>query len=230
MAIVLAIGDTHCPGMREDYVPFLVNTAKKYKVTRVVHIGDLVDNHTISYHETNKKKRDGDKEGEKAELQIKQLTDAFPEVDLMLGNHDVLPDRKAQTFGIPDRFIRSFRDQWKLPKGWKIHERWDELIIDGVIYCHGDTSPCAGFAPLAKAKARGRSLVCGHYHSMGGFLPFAHREKMIFGMATGCGIEWKDPLFSYGANLTTKPIIGCGVVDGGQDFFFRAMPLKSKRV
>ena len=52
MSRVLVIGDTHFPFVREDYLPFLVDTYNKYDCDTVVHIGDVVDNHGISYHET----------------------------------------------------------------------------------------------------------------------------------------------------------------------------------
>ena len=53
MARVLIIADTHCPGMRQGYVDFLKRVADRHAVTRVVHIGDLVDWASISFHEKN---------------------------------------------------------------------------------------------------------------------------------------------------------------------------------
>jgi len=43
MARVLILGDTHCPGMRTGYVDFLKRVPDSYSISRVVHIGDLVD-------------------------------------------------------------------------------------------------------------------------------------------------------------------------------------------
>jgi len=51
MARVLIIGDTHCPGMRQGYVDFLNRVADAHGVNRVVHIGDLVEWASISFHE-----------------------------------------------------------------------------------------------------------------------------------------------------------------------------------
>jgi hypothetical protein len=51
MARLLVIGDTHCPGMRRGYVDFLQRVAETHDVDRVVHIGDLVDWASISFHE-----------------------------------------------------------------------------------------------------------------------------------------------------------------------------------
>ncbi len=51
MARVLIIADTHCPGMRRGYIDFLKRIADDYAVNRIVHIGDLVDWASISFHE-----------------------------------------------------------------------------------------------------------------------------------------------------------------------------------
>ena len=48
---VLVIGDTHLPFEHKDYLAFCQRIHKAFKCTDVVHIGDLVDNHSISYHE-----------------------------------------------------------------------------------------------------------------------------------------------------------------------------------
>ena len=50
---VLVIGDTHCPAMLDGYIPFLKKIHKKHGCGRVVHIGDLVDWNSISFHEKN---------------------------------------------------------------------------------------------------------------------------------------------------------------------------------
>ena len=62
MSRVLVIGDTHAPCMREDYVPFLKKIHKKYNCNKVVHIGDLVDWHSISYHPSAPSLKDSEKE------------------------------------------------------------------------------------------------------------------------------------------------------------------------
>jgi len=51
MARVLAVGDCHCPGMRRGYVDFLKRVADTHSTDRVVHMGDMVDWASISYHE-----------------------------------------------------------------------------------------------------------------------------------------------------------------------------------
>ena len=54
MEATLVIGDTHCPAMlrskRKNYIDHLLMVYEKYDCSHVVHIGDLVDNHALSYH------------------------------------------------------------------------------------------------------------------------------------------------------------------------------------
>ena len=50
---VLIIGDTHCPFDMDTYIDFLEDTYAKYRCNRVVHIGDELDHHYSSYHETD---------------------------------------------------------------------------------------------------------------------------------------------------------------------------------
>ena len=48
---VLVIGDTHAPCVHKDYIQFLKKIEKKHQCNRVVHIGDIVDWNSISFHE-----------------------------------------------------------------------------------------------------------------------------------------------------------------------------------
>ena len=50
---VLVIGDVHAPFERKDYLQFCKDTYKKYNCNTVVFIGDIIDSHYSSYHETD---------------------------------------------------------------------------------------------------------------------------------------------------------------------------------
>ncbi len=68
---VLVIGDTHCPFDLDTYLDFLVDTYNAYNCNRVIHIGDEIDNHYSSYHETD---ADGLGGGDELDLAIKRLS------------------------------------------------------------------------------------------------------------------------------------------------------------
>ena len=48
---VLIIGDSHLPFEHRNYLEFCKGIQQRCKCKKVVHIGDFVDNHAISYHE-----------------------------------------------------------------------------------------------------------------------------------------------------------------------------------
>ena len=50
---ILIIGDIHAPFNLESYLSFCRIQQEKFKCGRVIFIGDLIDNHYSSYHETD---------------------------------------------------------------------------------------------------------------------------------------------------------------------------------
>ena len=50
---VLVISDTHFPYQHKDTVDFLKEIKSKYKPDRIIHIGDELDYHAISFHPTD---------------------------------------------------------------------------------------------------------------------------------------------------------------------------------
>lgn len=137
MSRVLIIADTHCPGMRRGYVDFLKRVADDYAVNRVVHIGDLVDWASISYHEKSPSLTNATSEYGRAKRQVASLSRAFPDADWLIGNHDALTERQAITAGLPTQLLRDYRDMWEVD--WVVHPRFAKLLIDGVVYSHGDS-------------------------------------------------------------------------------------------
>jgi len=226
MATVLVIGDTHCPGMRRGYVEFLKRVADRYGVNRVVHIGDLVDWASISFHEKSPGLHNALQEFENAKRQVAQLSRAFPKADWMIGNHDALTERQAVTVGLPPQLLRDYADVWELD--WKAHPRFTKCMIDGVVYSHGDSGKGGQHAAYAQAKDNFRSTVIGHYHSQAGVRWWANNEFRVFGMSVGCGIDIGRLQFEYGRRIVAKPILGCGVVINGQRAVFEPWLLKSR--
>ena len=220
---VLVIGDTHCPCMRDDYVEFLKHIYEWWECDRVVHIGDLVDNCALSFHLKKPHQKDVIKEYDEAIDQIALLSEAFPKVDLLLGNHDALPYRWADEVGIPVEMLLDFAGMFRLPKGWKVHRRYSQLVIDDVIYQHGDRGKGGQFAAHKNALTEFRSVVQGHHHSQAGASFAANKHARIFGMQVGCGVDWEHHQMEYGVKYSQKPILGCGVVIDGNTPIFEPM-------
>jgi predicted phosphodiesterase len=208
---VLVIGDTHIPFEHKGYLKFCQEVQKKHKCGTVVHIGDLVDNHSISYHEHDPDLWSPTHEMELSDDILQKWFRAFPEVKLTRGNHDCLVDRKAKTIGLPKRCFKPYRDIWELPDGW---EDEFKFTIDGVIYEHG-TGVSGKLAHLNKAINNRASTVIGHCHSFAGISFTASPLDCIFGMNVGCGINAKLLAFAYGKDFPHKPIVSCAVVERG---------------
>jgi metallophosphoesterase superfamily enzyme len=203
---VLVIGDLHTPFDYEPYFDHCVAVFDKYECNRVVFIGDIIDNHYSSYHET-----DADGKGGKDELDlaIKHLArwyKSFPDADITIGNHDRMVMRKAQTSAIPTRWIRDYIEVLETPR-WNFVDR---VVYDNVQYIHGE----GGVARTRAAKDQ-MSTVQGHLHTK------CFTEWLIgvgsksFAMQVGCGIDKDSYAMGYAKNFGT-PAIGCGVVLSGK--------------
>ena len=219
---VLIIGDTHLPFVHKHYLDFCKEIQARVKCGTVVHIGDLVDNHAISYHEHHPSGRSPADEMAEADKLLKGYWfKAFPKLKLCRGNHDRLVDRKAKTAGLPERAFKPFRQIWDLPAGW---EDSTCFIIDDVEYTHGTlTGPNAH---IGHATHNRQSTVIGHTHSTGAINYLVSNKDRIFGMNVGCGIDRNTYAFEYGRDFCKKPVLGCGVVtDQGKFCQFFPMDL-----
>lgn len=206
---ILVIGDTHIPFEHPNYLDFCIRIFKQLKCTDVVHIGDLVDNHAISYHEHDPNGWSPADEMAATDKILKKWYKAFPSLKLCRGNHDSLHDRKGKTVGLPQRCFKDFRDIWQLPSGWK-----DDFsfVIDGVKFLHG-TGYSGRMAHLQAAIDNRMNCVIGHLHSTAGIEYSSNDVDCIWGLNVGCGIDKTAYAFSYGKDFKLKPIISCGVVE-----------------
>jgi predicted phosphodiesterase len=208
----LIIGDTHEPFCKEGYLEFCKRVQIEYNCGTVVHIGDLVDNHAVSYHDHDP---DGRSPGDEFKLALDNCDKwykAFPEVFICIGNHDRLPFRKAFTAGLPKNWLKSYQEMFNSPKGWK----WDFVHkLNGVIFQHG-TGLSGEMAAINAARENRQSTVIGHLHTVCNTRFLASHKDLIFGMSVGCGIDHSKYAFAYGKENTRKPVLSCGVVINGK--------------
>ena len=204
----MVIGDTHSPFCHKDYLAFCKRIHKSFKCRRVVHIGDLVDNHSISFHTHDPDGRSPADEMEQVDVELKPWFKAFPEVYICRGNHDNLVDRKSKHVGLPSRAFKNFRDIWNLPDKWHDSFEWE---FDGVLYKHG-TGYSGKFGHVQAAIDARQSCVIGHLHSSAGVEYIANSKQVMFGMNVGSGIDRKSYAMAYGKDFRRKPILSCGIV------------------
>ena len=201
---VLIISDTHIPYHVPELMEFLKLLKKKYKPDRVIHIGDEVDKHAMSFHDSDP---DLPSAGDELKLSIpviKQLEKMFPKMDLLDSNHGSLVFRRAYKHGIPKAYIKKYNDFLQVGKGWKWH---DDLVIDTplgkVYFCHGKSPDI-----LKLAQSMGMSCVSGHYHSLMGVRWFGNSLGLYYGLQVGCMIDSKSLAFRYNKVQKARPIIG----------------------
>jgi len=186
---VLAIGDLHAPFTLKKYLRFCKNVDRRCGCNQVVFIGDLVDNHYSSYHETDPDGFSAGDELDRAITEIRKWYRAFPEAYVCIGNHDRIVHRKAYSAGISRRWVRDYGEMFDAP-GWKFVE---DVTIDNVRYCHGE-----GKKAPQKAKDNMRSYVQGHHHSECGVVWHTGDNCRVFGMQVGNGIDRKSYAMAYG--------------------------------
>lgn len=203
---VLTIGDLHLPFSLDGYLEHCIATYKKYNCNEVVFIGDIIDNHASSYHETDP---DGYSAGQELKLAIQQVKawyEAFPKATVIIGNHDRLIMRKAYTSGLSKMWIKGYAEVLGTP-GWNFTE---SIEIDKVLYIHGE-----GGTARSRARRDLQSIVQGHLHSQCYIEWIVGAKFKIFGAQVGCGIDAKSYAMAYGKE-GPKPAIACTVVLQGE--------------
>ena len=201
---VLVIGDLHCPFDLDDYLDWCTIQYNRFNCTQVIFIGDILDNHFSSYHETS---ADGMGGADELSLAIKRVArwyNVFHKkgTKVIIGNHDRMIMRKAQTSAIPSKWIKSYKEVLQVPN-WDFVERFEQ---DKVQYIHGE-----GGTARTKCRADMMNTVQGHLHTQAYCEHYVGQNFRVFGTQIGCGINWESYAMAY-AKYGKKPAIGCGVV------------------
>lgn len=208
---ILIIGDTHEPFSKDGYLKFCREQQEKYNAGSVIHIGDLTDNHAVSYHEKDPEGRSAGDEFQLALDRCHKWYETFPNVKICIGNHDALPFRKAFTAGLPAHWLKSYQEMLDSPKTWE----WDFTHeVNGIMFQHG-TGLSGELAAINAARENRQSTVIGHLHTVMNTRFLASFRDLIFGMSVGCGIDHEKYAFAYGKQNTRKPVIACGVIVDG---------------
>lgn len=199
---ILIIGDLHEPFCLLGYREFCIETAKKFDCTHTIFIGDIIDNHFTSYHETDPDGMSALDEFAHATNRINKWVEAFPQADVVIGNHDRLVTRKAFTAGISGIWLKEYNEVLNAP-GWDFQE---EFTYHDVRYIHGEQGTARN-----RAKKDLISTVQGHRHTEAYTEHIVGQKFHIFGTQVGCGVDRKAYAMAY-AQAGPKPVIGCAVV------------------
>lgn len=207
---ILIISDTHFPYNHGDVIAFLDALNKKYKFDRVIHIGDEIDWHAISFHDHDPDLMSPGDELKTSTNRLQPLFRMFPKVDVLESNHGSLVYRKQKANGLPRFVIKSYREILGAPGGW----RWrDELVVrlpdkSSVYFHHGKSSDVTRLS-----KNMGMNAVQGHYHEKFKIEHWINGAgRRFWAMQVGCLIERSSMAFAYARNNLQFQALGCGVI------------------
>jgi hypothetical protein len=159
---VLFISDTHIPYSVSGYLAFLEELKDKFKPEIVIHGGDEVDFHAISFHKSHSELYSAGHELEKSIEEIQNgLHRLFPKMYLLESNHGSLIFRRLKFEGIPIQVLKPLNELYGTPL-WSWHEHILLKTSQGRVYvCHGKSGIAGGLMKLL-----GCSTIEFHYHTM----------------------------------------------------------------
>lgn len=209
---ILVISDMHVPYQHPDTVPFLRAIKDKYAPTRIICVGDEVDHHAMSFHDTDPDLLSAGQELQTAIEQLQPLYALFPDMDLIDSNHGSMVYRKGLHCGIPRKYLKGYNEVLDAPSGWRWHM---DLLIDvpggNQVYFHHGLSKDV----MKVVAQRGVCVVQGHYHTEFRIGYLGNPNHLLWGLQVGCSIDGKSLAFAYDRTNLGRPVIGHGLIEAG---------------
>lgn len=210
---ILIISDTHFPYHHPDTFDFLLAIKTKYKPNTVVHIGDELDYHALSFHPSDPNLMSAGCELDKGLESIQKLQSIFPKLELLESNHGSMVYRKALHHGIPKQVLKSYRQILNVGNGWTWHmDLTLKTSVGSDVFFHHSL----GSNALRFSQQLGMNCVFGHHHNKFSIQHWTAGKERKWGMFVGCLIDLDSMAFAYGKNNLAKPIIGCGLIIDGE--------------
>jgi len=214
--LILVIPDLHIPYHHQDAFDFLSQLKGIYAHERptVVCLGDELDNHALSFHDSDPNLDSAGAELNRAREAVSQLESIFPEMRLCHSNHGSLHYRRAKAHGIPVEYLRTYREVL-FPngkgQGWDWAYSHELQTKNGpVLFRH----QCTG-NPKDAAAHEGTNLVVGHHHGRFDLAYGASTRRLYWGATSGCLLDKDSLAFAYGREAMHKPILGAMVIING---------------
>lgn len=209
---ILCFSCTHFPFHHPDAIAFLRAVKAKYRPTRVISLGDLVDQYGLSHFDKDPDMPSPGIELDMAVDSLKDLYKTFPKVDVVRSNHDVRYNKKAMRAGLPNRLFKDFLDIINAPKGWTFHFDLTTTLPTGkACYFHHSK----GQNVKTNSQTSGMSFVQGHWHEHLELLYWSNSVETNFGMTVGALINYNSMAASYGINNLKRPVLGCAIIVEG---------------
>ena len=114
----LIISDAHLPYQHRDAFDWLWGLHCEYDFQQILNVGDLLDHHRGSYHESEPDAPDAETEYLLAKKYAHELQAMFPEMIITNGNHDNIPKRKLMSVGLPPSMVSDYNKLYDLEDTW----------------------------------------------------------------------------------------------------------------
>lgn len=206
---ILVISDQHMPYEHQDMFRFLAAVKKKYSPTLVVNIGDEIDNHDLSFHDSDKDLPSAGDELKKAIKKIKQMEKLFPNMILVDSNHGSLAIRKFKHHGIPMKLLASNQQIYGVSDKWQWVNDFNITLPNGqnCYFVHGISKNGKQLAAQ-----RGTCVVQGHYHTEFRIDFISNPANLLWSMQVGCLIDKRSLAFAYDKLNLQRPVLGVGII------------------
>ena len=225
MKNTLIISDLHIPYHHQDAFEFLEALAYGYDCEVIKCTGDLVDNHAGSFHEIEYGVLSAKEEHTQAYDAVQELYRMFPKMDIVIGNHDAIPSRKAKAAGLPQDTIKSYNDLYDTKWNWSDKHVFKLDKDNECLLVHTMST-----STLNNAAKHSHCSIQGHHHSSFGIEYFTDTNMIRWSITAGCLIDLHHPAFNYASGATMKrPVIGCaGIIEGTPRLFPMTLTKKGR--
>ena len=204
----IIISDCHSPYHHRDTLAFLEAIKYEYDIEIAKNVGDIVDNHTASFHDIEYGCLSPKDEFLQARKFCQELAEIFPEMTISTGNHCIMTHRKAKMAGISLDHIKSYNEIYGVNWDWVDHDWFKVNEFNHCMMVHAMSK-----TTLTNAKTHSHCSIQGHHHGTYGLEYFADKQVLRWSMTVGCLIDPDSPAFNYAkGNTNNRPIIGCGAI------------------
>jgi hypothetical protein len=188
---------------------FLAAIKRKYKPTLIVNMGDAVDCHALSFHDSDSDLPSAGDELKKAIVSIKQMEKMFPEMITIDSNHGSLAERKFKHHGIPMKLLATPQQIYGVSDKWTWKNDLTITLPNGQLcyFAHGISKQ-----GIKLTTQRGVNCVQGHFHTDFRIDYVGNPNDLLFSMQVGCMIDSKSLAFAYDKLNLSRPIIGTGLI------------------
>ena len=216
---ILVIPDLHTPFMDWKAVQVVAKWAKKHEPDLIIQLGDLLDFKAWSRWPKDPDDYSPHDEFEFAIEATKRLYNLFPNMEILMGNHDLRIAKRALDVGFTRHILRDLQDVFPY-EGWNWWSNPKERLIVNtqrgpILFQHGDEQ--AGNA-IQKARLFGVSVVQGHDHQAR--IDFSETlSASVFGASAGHLMDQSSKGARYAQRNGRYPVKGYMIIKFGVPYF-----------